>query len=493
MKAEKEAPALANGHRQTTGQVICIDVGKIDLYDRNPRRSRNPAYDRIKASIVANGIDQPLIVTQRPGEERYVVHAGGNTRLRILKELFAASNDPEFGMVNCILVPWNSESTVLLAHLRENDLRGELNFIDKAVAVCALEELLSDELNCDKLTIRHLQDVLRDRGYTISMSLISYMRYAVNILLPVMPVSLSEGLGRRQIHRIRQLHSVAGDVWVAQELGPEEEFESIFSELCRRNDSADWRIDSLKQAVENEIAEAADISVHVVRLQLEMAMSGTPMMDDIPLIAAETDTESRSTELAEVDQRPQQRDDGAAVVIDIDDSPVMDTGGFEQPGMSEETCEFRQLREQAFRLAERLARHFGFAETVVPTPNSGLGYLIADVPSESTFRQLDQELRIIVGTMWWHLVAFSELAQAPDSVTDGKYSDESPLRSILVERRPEGLLREIPVADTTAFSTEFWARLSDEDSETWLELAKTVRRLHQLSIDHEQPLWEAAA
>ncbi len=487
-KKRGDAPIRNHG----TGEVVCIDVTNIDLYDKNPRRSRNPAYDRIKASIAANGIDQPLIVTQRPDEERYVVHAGGNTRLRILKELFAASNDPTFGMVNCILVPWNSESTVLLAHLRENDLRGELNFIDKAVAVCALEELLIEEMDCDKLTVRKLQDVLRERGYTISMSLISYMRYAVNVLLPVMPVSLSEGLGRRQIHKIRQLHSIAGDVWVAQALGPEEEFESIFSELCRRNDSADWRIDTLKQAVENEIAEAADISVHVVRLHLEMAMSGTPMIDDIPLISASGSglTDSRQSEGK---HQPKIRNVGATVVVDVDDEPVammVDSGS---KSSSKETGEFRQLRELAFLLAERLARHFGFAESIIPTPDTGLGYLIADLPNESTFMQLDQELRIIVGTMWWHLVAFSELVQAPDEVTEEKFSDESPLRSILVESRPRDLLSEIPIVDAPAFSNEFWARLGDEDSENWIRLAKTVRQLHQLSIEHERPLWEAAA
>ena len=40
-----------------------LEVTQIKAYERNPRRSENPEYDRIKASIQANGLDQPLIVT----------------------------------------------------------------------------------------------------------------------------------------------------------------------------------------------------------------------------------------------------------------------------------------------------------------------------------------------------------------------------------------------------------------------------------------------
>ncbi len=105
---------------------------------------------------------------------RFVVHAGGNTRLQILKELNAVSDDPTFSIVNCIFVEWNSESSVLLAHLRENDLRGDLTFVDKAVAICALDELLGHEDNRNGSSIRQLRDVLKEKGYGISVALISW-------------------------------------------------------------------------------------------------------------------------------------------------------------------------------------------------------------------------------------------------------------------------------------------------------------------------------
>ena len=61
-----------------------VEITRIHSYERNPRRSQNPEYDRIKASILKSGMDQALSITKRPGEKDYIVQAGGNTRLQIV-------------------------------------------------------------------------------------------------------------------------------------------------------------------------------------------------------------------------------------------------------------------------------------------------------------------------------------------------------------------------------------------------------------------------
>jgi ParB-like chromosome segregation protein Spo0J len=94
---------LANGATNAELELRSLEVSRIKSYEHNPRRAENAEYDRIKASIRLDGIGQPLVVTQRPGERDYVVHAGGNTRLRILNELFAETGDPEFGTVACVV------------------------------------------------------------------------------------------------------------------------------------------------------------------------------------------------------------------------------------------------------------------------------------------------------------------------------------------------------------------------------------------------------
>ena len=105
-------------------------------YDRNPRRTINPRYDEIKVAIRAAGkLNNPLSVTRRPGATLYMVESGGNTRLQILHELWQETNDETFYKTDCLIVPWQSESHVLSAHLIENELRGEMTLIDKALAL----------------------------------------------------------------------------------------------------------------------------------------------------------------------------------------------------------------------------------------------------------------------------------------------------------------------------------------------------------------------
>ena len=92
-------------------ELVTLDVARIRPYEHNPRRTPNTEYDRIKASIRADGgLSQPLVVTQRPSETDYIVHAGGNTRLRILKELFGETDDRRFATVPCVIRPWTREA-----------------------------------------------------------------------------------------------------------------------------------------------------------------------------------------------------------------------------------------------------------------------------------------------------------------------------------------------------------------------------------------------
>jgi len=48
-----------------------------------------------------------------------MVESGGNTRLKILKELYKETADEAFNTVHCLFIPWKSESTILTAHLIE--------------------------------------------------------------------------------------------------------------------------------------------------------------------------------------------------------------------------------------------------------------------------------------------------------------------------------------------------------------------------------------
>src|SRR5690606_25003860 len=144
-KSDRDA-TVANAETsvdQSQSRVLRVEVNRIGFYERNPRHSRNPEYDRIKASIREHGMDQPLLITSRPGDDSYVVRAGGNTRLRILQELYEATGEERYRWADCLFEDWDRESMVLLAHLRENELRGNLTFIDKARAIFEYKNLVA--------------------------------------------------------------------------------------------------------------------------------------------------------------------------------------------------------------------------------------------------------------------------------------------------------------------------------------------------------------
>jgi ParB family protein of integrating conjugative element (PFGI_1 class) len=255
-------------------EVIVLDVSRINSYERNPRQSDNPEYDRIKSSIRNNGLDQALVITQRPQATDYIVRAGGNTRLKIMKELFTETGDPNFARVPCVYTPWSCESEVLVAHLRENDLRGNLTFIDKARAVYEARRFIEQELGVEDMTNKDLANKLRATGYSIGESLISQMSYAVRILLPLIPKALASGMGSHQVVRIRALDRAAKTLWEKHGTDSEATFDEVFAALCRRYDGAEWDTNALQSAIENEIAEEAETSLHTIRVDLYAEING---------------------------------------------------------------------------------------------------------------------------------------------------------------------------------------------------------------------------
>ena len=50
----------------SVSQIMRLQVDRIHSYGGNPRRQINPEYDRLKASIRTEGLDQPLLVNHPP-------------------------------------------------------------------------------------------------------------------------------------------------------------------------------------------------------------------------------------------------------------------------------------------------------------------------------------------------------------------------------------------------------------------------------------------
>jgi ParB family protein of integrating conjugative element (PFGI_1 class) len=496
---------------------MCIDVAQVRAYERNPRQGRNPEYDRIKASILSSGLDQPLLITRRPGDEEFIVQAGGNTRLQILRELSASTGEERFSRVHCLYVEWRHESDVLLAHLRENDLRGDLTFIDKAQAVLDLRALLAGERGVPKISHRQLATLLKQRGYHASHVTVALMDYAVSVLLPAMPAALHAGLGRPQLQRIRNLEQVGRGLWQRARLGELTEFRDMFRALCRRYDAVDWQFGLLRQALETELAEAAEAGLQSIRMAFEHGLSGQATFADPMYPASDPGcalSEEVSTGVAEESQAGQRYSEPASESLqardcrDGDRSPVK-TGMrslqlvVEVPARAEsdargeageDLCETRahisQLRAQAFVLAERLASRWGFADLIAEV-DDGAGFVVCNEPLASHIGRLDGEGRTVLTTLWWHLVAIAEMPFASPQATARLLYPESRLRTAISTNDWSGLRERLSTPEPMQLGLFFWRQLDGSDWQDWLSLTRCYRDLHGV-LDDRHSLWDGA-
>ena len=389
--------------------LCLIDVGRIRPYEHNPRHGDHPEYDRIKDSIRQAGLDQPLVITQRPGAGDYIVHSGGNTRLSILKALWHETGERRFADIPCRVIPWNGETDVLLAHLRENDLRGHLTFIDKARAVCAVKRLLAAQRDED-LSQRQLEAALRQAGYGMTQARISQMIYAVNRLLPLIPFALEQGLGRPQVERIRALERAAKAVWQQGAVGSNEEFTEVFEALCRRYDAPDWETDLLHGALASEIAVTLEVGIQTARTMLDVQLAGRewiplpleptppeegPSPGDATLATTEgPESQIPSTSPPAIPPAPTPGSKPRAVDPPRDDasgpripphhgspersgregSAPTGSAGSGPPGVCRD---LPSLRRQAAALALGLAQRHAMGELVIRVPEAGIGVFVA--------------------------------------------------------------------------------------------------------------------
>lgn len=526
--ASQDSSAMKEPGTPDAATTVKLDVRRIKSYERNPRRSENPEYDRIKASIRANGMDQPLVVTCRPGETDHVVGAGGNTRLHILQALYQETGDERFLWVDCLFKPWREESDVLLAHLRENDLRGGLSFIDKAYAVCEAKELLEEEMGIDSLSQRRLETILRDRGYSLSHGLISQMGYAVHTLLPVIPLALKSGLGRPQVERIRALDRAARALWKKRKLGDDESFDAVFAALCERYDGPEWDLELLRNAIEIEIAEELEASIQAIRVELDAQLLGreieTPILendhdadtpeerasssnaitakvksvadDKTPGDSRGNNAETQSKGKVSPPQRPLlviAPDASEENSEELPDNPIESEADSIESAITlsqPASTDLKSLRARAWTLAARLAQRNGIGGLVAPLSGKGLGFILRDVPDSSLADQLDADTLGQVSMLWWHLAACAEMTVAPLDAVIATLSDDSILRQAL-ENQDAGLLfNSVWTLDPGHTGYRLWRQLGEQDWQDLLNLMDTYRRIHRAAETSQVRLWE---
>ncbi len=271
---QRTGPTAATLSDPIADTPMIVTLDQLRPYDHDPRVKRNPVYEEIKASIRERGLDAPPAITRRPGEEHYIIRNGGNTRLAILRELWTETKQERFFRISCLFRPWpeRGEIVALTGHLAENELRGGLTFIERALGVEKAREFYEQETG-GTLTQSELARRLTADGYPVQQSHISRMQDAIRYLLPAIPTVLYGGLGRHQVERLAVLRRASERTWEQRALGRHlaVDFASLFQDVLSQFDAQPdgFSLQRVQDELVGQMAELLNADYDTLSLEID--------------------------------------------------------------------------------------------------------------------------------------------------------------------------------------------------------------------------------
>ena len=270
---ERSGPSATTLSDPIADTPMVVTLDQLRPYDHDPRKKRNPVYEEIKASIRERGLDAAPAITRRPGDDHYIIRNGGNTRLAILRELWSETKEERFFRVSCLFRPWpeRGEIVALTGHLAENELRGGLTFIERALGVEKAREFYELESG-STLSQSELARRLAADGYPVQQSHISRMADAVRYLLPSIPTVLYAGLGRHQVERLSVMRKACERTWAHYAKGRSlvQDFDEFFQEVLSQFDvqADEFSAQRVQDELIGQMTELLDVDYDVLALDM---------------------------------------------------------------------------------------------------------------------------------------------------------------------------------------------------------------------------------
>ncbi len=516
-----------------TKVMMTVPVAQIETYDKNPRRDTNPNYLKIKESIQCDGMNQPLVITRRPENSNFMIYKGGNTRLVAVQTLYDETGDTRFESVDCVFSPWTGcESDAIVGHLQENEMRKSLCFVDRACGVKFAIEQLKKELDQDNLSLRDIVTLLSSKGYPTSLSSLSVMIYAVDVIEESMPYALCKTFGRPQIQRIRTLDGASRKVCAEFKIR-EQEHHDIFMQTLALFDEVTWNFAGFRRELESQIAHLTETSIHDISLRIDgyMNLDDTPLNSDSVPVAIEPNHSDWKDSCTNFVQESGVYSVNTQTKTDIlhnfcantsfsslspSDSSTLSQSSKASAIQSRKqpshktirtpndqiATKLQMLRKRCASCAMSIARRFAFHEhpqtkrkVVSDIAYWGLGYLIIDFPAEAKqARQHDVALR---DCLWWILFEFCDLPWAleADRPTTAKMAGGGSLLdyvrtaddSVLYRSARNHLICPRPLMSLFSVCSR------RVDPQTWDDLTvliDTYRSIHHLSVEHNIELFQ---
>ncbi len=391
-----------------------VSVFDIEPYHKNPRTVTNEYYEEIKESIRQKGLEQSFSITRRPGDLKYTIRAGGNTRLRALRELYNETKDSKYLMIDVFFEPYTKEQDLLVSHLMENDLRGNLTLLDRAKGISEARELIESELG-RKLSNRELSESLKENGYSLGHTVIGILAYALDDIYPVIPELLEGGAGKPVIERIRKTENQLKTVW--KELDQNQEaFKPVFNEALKealKHSKTGLESDELFRAFEAEMTLETGVEINKVRLKIAEVKRFKPSnslkqppvekLEEESKIEFTQDTPQKNKIPEKVVLDPIIKEEGTdplpstspVLVEEVEDALLKSHSSDKETDITAETESHHEsdkeliedidlLRQTILKQAILVAEDAEISDLVIKV-NRGFGFALADMPQEIHF------------------------------------------------------------------------------------------------------------
>jgi ParB family protein of integrating conjugative element (PFGI_1 class) len=252
---------------------IVVTLDQIVAYTDNPRQTRNPMYDEIKESIRNRGLDHAPNVTRKNPTDPYMIKDGGNTRLQILRELFDETGDEKFYRLDVMFHPWKNQLDMLIGHAVENEMRGNMIFIERALHAKKIKHEM-EAADGKNLSIRELAKRISAEGWSLDQTSLNHLLYAEENLLPVMSEALWSGIGIDRVKKIRKLLDVCRIYWEAVSTPDEGVFDEIWKPVFSTLDGDGFDVFKAEYELCGAMAQRLDGPIMSVTAQIQGLLEG---------------------------------------------------------------------------------------------------------------------------------------------------------------------------------------------------------------------------
>jgi hypothetical protein len=300
---------------------------------------------------------------------------------------------------------------------------------------------------------------------------------------------------------------------MAQEIGPEVDFEPVFATLLARYDGVEWQLDRVRRALEKEIAERTGEELPRISLELDAVLGGCsprerrqliqfepiapPSPPTVSRVGAPGSPESAdsadghpSASGAARDALPDEEHDdlGAPAWAAVDD---------DGDGAAHIGSDPKSLRARAWVLASRIAKRGAMGEIVVPLGNRGAGFLVDFV---FTGEDDDTRTKLARATLWWFLASVAEQFHASAELVSQTMPEgwsTNPIGRVIADpdRGEHGdLLAEYAlISFGPLMGPLVFAAIDDRDWADLIDLLQTYRQLKRSVAAADGNLWIAAS